>query len=114
MTNHDVSNLKLVHNEAAARWEAHVDQQMGVTQYQRRGDALAILHVEVPPALRGRGVAGRLVEAALDDARARALSVIPYCSYAAAYMRRHPEYATLVPPEHRYLLGETQVDRSRV
>ena len=44
----------------------------------------------------GRGVAGDLVKAALDYARAQGLRVVPACSYSAAYVQRHPEYADLV------------------
>lgn len=108
MANRDVPELKIVNNEAARRWEAHVDQQMGVAKYRRRGDAIAFLHTEVPPALEGRGIASRLVRAALDDARTRGLAVIPFCPYVAGYIRRHPGYATLVPPEYRDLLEEAQ------
>lgn len=106
MANRVVPELKIVNNEAARRWEAHVDQQMGVAEYRRRGDAIAFLHTEVPPALEGRGIASRLVQAALDDARTRGLAVIPYCPYVAGYIRRHPAYTTLVPPDYRDLLAE--------
>jgi len=50
----------------------------------------------VPPALEGRGIAGKLARAALDYARERKLSVIPRCPFVAAYIRKHPEYQSLV------------------
>ena len=64
--------------------------------YRLRDGAMVIDHTGVPPAIGGRGVAGRLVKAALDYARARGLRVVPACSYSAAYVQRHPEYADLV------------------
>ena len=38
----------------------------------------------------------RAAQLALDDARARGWKVRPLCSYADAYIRRHPEYNDLL------------------
>ena len=108
MANSEAPDLKIVNNEALQRWEAHVDHEKAVADYRRSGDALDFHHTEVPPALEGRGIAGRLVQAALDDARARRLAVIPSCEFVAGYIRRHPDYRALVPPDHRHLLGEAE------
>jgi hypothetical protein len=64
--------------------------------YRRNGSNLAIRHVEAPPNLRGTGAAGRLMEAIMQRARAENLTVTPLCSYAAAWLRRHPAYRDLV------------------
>lgn len=64
--------------------------------YSLSGDRLVILHTGVPPELRGRGIAGRLVQAAFDHARAQGLRVEPRCAYASEWIGRHPEYADLV------------------
>ena len=58
-----------------------------------------LLHTDEPltvPALRGRGIAAALVHAALAHARERGLKVRPDCSYAEAYMQRHPETLDLL------------------
>ena len=49
----------------------------------------------VPPALRGQGIAARLVEALIEDARSEGFKIIPTCSYVAAQFDRHPEWADL-------------------
>ncbi|HUP98265.1 MAG TPA: GNAT family N-acetyltransferase [Usitatibacter sp.] len=59
-------------------------------------DALLIKHTEVDSKFEGRGFAGALMRYILDDARAQSRKVIPVCPYAAAYIRKHPEYADLV------------------
>jgi predicted GNAT family acetyltransferase len=64
--------------------------------YRRSGDVLYIDHVESPIPLRGSGAAGRLMSAVAADARSRRLRIVPVCGYAAAWLRRSPEYRDLV------------------
>ena len=77
-------------------FQAVVDGQRCVVDYVPTGSVLTITHTFVPPALEGRGIAGQLTEAVLEHARVRRLKVRPSCSYARAYMRRHPETLDLV------------------
>jgi predicted GNAT family acetyltransferase len=81
----------IVHNEKASRFEMGVQGQFCVAQYRLIDGVMWLTHTEVPPALRGRGIAARVVQAALDHARAHGLKVRPACSYVHSYMRRHPE-----------------------
>jgi predicted GNAT family acetyltransferase len=104
MTNSKVSNLTIENNEAAQRWEAHLDQHLAVAEYRRRGDTLFFIHTEVPRELEGQGVASRLVLTALDDARTEHLAVVPFCPFVASYIRRHPDYKPLVHPDYRDLI----------
>ena len=83
------------HRPERQRFEATLDGAHGRIEYRLRPGVMNILHTEVDPALEGRGVAGALVRAALDYARARGLKVDPECSYTRSYMERHPETATL-------------------
>ncbi len=88
--------IAIHHNISAARFEATVDGQPCVCHYRVFGKTLMLTHTGVPPALRGRGIAAQLVQAALDHARAMQLKVRPDCSYAEAYMQRHPETIDLL------------------
>ena len=56
---------------------------------------MTIVHTEVPPSVGGRGIAGALVQTAFDAARAEGWKVRPACSYAAAWLARHPAYRDL-------------------
>ena len=47
-------------------------------------------HTYVPDSMRGQGIAGKLVEALIAEARDRGWKVIPRCSYVVAAFRRHP------------------------
>jgi uncharacterized protein len=89
------------HDEAGKRFETTVGGCTGVARYELLGSVMRIYHTEVPPQLRSRGIAGRLVRAALGHAEARGLEVEPGCSYVRAYMRRHPETQRLLPAGFR-------------
>ena len=87
---------EVVDNPDAGRFELTEDGETAVADYMRDGDTITFTHTIVPPALEGQGVGSRLVKAALDDARAKGLRVVPQCSFVAAYIDRHPEYRDLV------------------
>ena len=63
--------------------------------YAVQGSTRAILHVEADPALRGTGAAGRFMQALAEHARAEGLKLAPRCSYAVAWLKRHPEFDDL-------------------
>lgn len=57
---------------------------------------LDLQHTFTPEAMRGAGVAGKLVAAAFAYARAENLKVVPTCSYIPVWLKRHPAEADLV------------------
>ena len=93
--------LPIVHDLAQGRFEAPVDGGLAHVDYRRVGGTLHLTHTEVPPASAGRGIAAALVQAALDYAAGNGLKVMPLCSYARAYMRRHPDTHALLAPTAR-------------
>lgn len=89
--------LDIRHEAAAGRFVALVDGLECVVLYRLDGSVMRIHHTEVPAALEGRGIAARLVRAALAHAESHGLAVEPRCGYVRAYMRRHPETHRLLP-----------------
>ena len=83
-------------NTARRRFELEEEGKLAFADYRLRDGTLVIPHVEADPALRGKGTAGRLMEGVLDHARREGLKVSPLCGYAAAYMRRHKQFADLL------------------
>ena len=79
-------------NHARQRFELIEDGKLAFSEYRREGDVLILPHVEADPALRGRGAAGRLMAGSMEIVRERGLKVRPLCSYAVAWLERHPEY----------------------
>ncbi len=62
-------------------------------QYHLNGSRLVLIHTEVPDALSGRGLGGRLVRAALDRAEREGLAVVPWCPFARRWLHEHPDEA---------------------
>lgn len=60
---------------------------------EARPATLTITHTYVPRAFEGRGIAGRLTQAALDYAHREGLGVIPLCSFAVTYLARRERRA---------------------
>jgi len=48
-------------------------------------------HTYTPRALRGQGVAGKLYDAMITDAKAEGYKIIPGCPYIEVKFKRHPE-----------------------
>ena len=86
----------VIHNQAASRYELTEDGATAFASYVHESDVLVFDHTVTPPELRGRGIASRLVKAALADARAKGLRILPACSFVAYYVARHPEEGDLV------------------
>ncbi len=87
---------RFIDNTGESRFELHVDGHLAVADYHRRGGILTIPHVEADMPLRGTGATGRLMEHVMAAARAEGAKVRPICSYAVAWMRRHPETSDLL------------------
>jgi predicted GNAT family acetyltransferase len=95
--NNTNENIEVVNNRAQNRYEVKVGNEVAVIIYEPGEKSITFLHTEVPPALEGQGLASKLAKFALEDARAQHLSVTPLCPFVASYIRRHPDYMSLLP-----------------
>ena len=86
----------------AGEYHAHIPGSSDVarlTWIERdgpQGPVRVAEHTLVPRAFEGQGIAARLVEALIADARAKQFRIEPQCSYVAVQFRRHPEWADLL------------------
>ncbi len=83
-------------NTARRRFELDAGGRTAVAEYRLSPGVITFTHTGVDPALRGRGIASRLVRGALEAVRAQDLKVVPKCSFVAAYIARHPEFGDLL------------------
>ena len=85
------------HNAEATRYELVSDGRVvSVAEYRMRGETFVFTHTETAEELRGNGLAGRLVEFALDDVRSRGGTVIPRCPFVRNFIEAHPQYGDLL------------------
>jgi uncharacterized protein len=93
-------------NPGASRYELHVGGELaGIIMYRLQDATISLLHTEIEPAFQGAHLGGHLARGALDDARERGLAVLPFCPYVGSWIKKHPEYAGLVPQDRRAGFG---------
>ena len=83
-------------HDATGRFTVVVDGHVAELDYRVEGGTMTLFHTGVPEAIGGRGIAGDLVRAALDHARAAGWKVEAQCGYSSAWIRKHPEYQDLL------------------
>lgn len=89
--------MPVEHDVAARRFTVPVSSGTAVLSYASAGPGILELYsTYVPPADRGKGIAARLVEAALQFARSEGLVIVPTCWYVAQWIGQHPEHGDLV------------------
>ncbi len=93
----DLTITRHADGDDEGEYHAHVpgSEAIGRLTWVARDDTRIAEHTLVPPVIGGRGVAARLVEAMVADAREEGFRIVPACSYVAAAFRRHPEWADL-------------------
>lgn len=76
-------------NQTAHRFELEEQGHTAFADYQLEDSTLHILYVEAPPALRGTGAAGRLMQDIVAHAKQQKLTIHPICGYARSWLQRH-------------------------
>lgn len=102
----DLGHLRVAHNPARERYEAIVagdvadsdEITVGYVDYVSEPYQVILTHTVIPEAYSGRGYAGQLVRAVLDDIRGTGKQVVPVCSYVQYFIAQHEEYADMAVP----------------
>jgi predicted GNAT family acetyltransferase len=85
-------DFSIAHEEKLGRGVFHLEKdgkRVGELSYRRdTATTVTIDHTGVAVNLRGQGLARRLLDAAVEWARATHTKIVPACSYAAAHFSR--------------------------
>lgn len=68
----------------------------GFLEYLDQGARRVFLHTEVAPEFGGRGLAGQLVRAALDDVRAQGKRLVNFCPYVTTFLEKNHDWDELI------------------
>jgi predicted GNAT family acetyltransferase len=86
----------------AGRYVAIIDGVDGEAEitFTVRGPALISAdHTGAPDSMRGTGVAAKLVDHMIADARSNGFMIIPICPYVKAQYKKHPEWRDVMTVE---------------
>jgi uncharacterized protein len=86
----------ITHEEQAHRFICMDEGHECTVEYEQKNNVMEIYRTFVHPDLRGRGIAEKLMLAAIDYAQKNSLSIFPSCSYAVTFFRRHPEHGNVL------------------
>ncbi|MEM7688517.1 MAG: GNAT family N-acetyltransferase [Pseudomonadota bacterium] len=86
-----VAHVKGETAQGSLEWEP----KDGLPSKNVASDTRVATHTIVPREIGGRGVAARLVERLVEDARERGFRIDPQCSYVAKKFEENPDWADL-------------------
>ncbi len=91
------SNLQINHDLIGKLFYIKVKGGNAELHYKRHGDeVMEITSTTVPEESRQFGIGGSLLESAIAFAKEQQLAIKPTCSFAADYLKEHPEYHALL------------------
>ncbi|MCU1643955.1 MAG: N-acetyltransferase [Nocardia sp.] len=81
------------------RYEISLDgERAGFTSYVDRDQQRIFFHTEIDDRFTGRGLAGKLIRAALTDTRSAGRRIVPICPFVAAFVQKHHDFDDLLDP----------------
>ena len=91
------AELTFVNDEQRGRYQVmRGNRPVGVSKYELEPGRIVFTHTVVRPEFEGQGIGSRLAKFVVQDAQARGLRITPVCPFVRSYLRRHPEYESIV------------------
>ena len=110
----DSAGVEVRDNPERSRYELRENGELvGMLVYRLHDHTITMVHTEVNDAHGRHGLGTQLVRAALADAKARGLEVVPLCPFVAALVRSEPgSYLELIAPSARAAVMGADGDES--
>jgi predicted GNAT family acetyltransferase len=86
-------------NTGLKRFEINEGNEIAFIEYNINADVISILHTDVPDIIGGKGIGSALVAYAFNYARKEKLGLKVYCSFAAIYAKKHPDWNDIIIPK---------------
>lgn len=90
------TNIPLTKNDSIKRFEIEVDGHFAFINFGETGNQIALVHTEAEPELEGTGAAAAVVEKTLQWIEDNKYTLLPFCPYVFAYIKKHPEWKRIV------------------
>ena len=87
---------KVIHDKDKSRFIITIDNKEAYVDYNIEQNKMNLYHTYTDPDLRGKGLAAKVVVAALEYAKENNLKIEPGCTYVQSFISRHKEYEELV------------------
>lgn len=88
--------IELIDNTDKSRFEVEIEDKMAIMDYKKKDNKLYILHTEVPKEFEGKGIASAMVKKVLNLIKEKDMKLVSLCPFVSGYIKRHPEYKSLV------------------
>lgn len=89
-------NLEVKIDNGRKRFYTEIDGEEAYLDYSIEGNTIDFQHTYTPRKLRGKGIAGMVVEFAFEYAKKNNLKVIPTCPFIPAFLEKNEKYKELV------------------
>jgi len=90
-------DISVTNNPERSRYEVAVGGvRAAYSTYELEAGRVLVTHTVVRPQFEGRGIGSRLAKFAVEDIRGRGLRIKPVCTFTRSWLRRHPEYESIV------------------
>lgn len=94
----EFDSLRLNKNEDKKRFELNINGYFAFINYKETETQISLIHTETDPELQGQGAAAAVVEKTLNYIKESGKKLLPYCPYVFAFIKKHPEWKTIVDP----------------
>jgi hypothetical protein len=85
----------VIHDTIKSQFKIEIEGKESLVDYLLEKNKMNLFHTYTHPDLRGKGLAAKVVSAALEYAKNNNLKVIPGCSYVQDFIARNKEYEVL-------------------
>lgn len=95
-----VYGVSLEESETGGTFSIMLDGDKAVLDFRKKNGEVEATHTYTPSRFRGKGIAGRLVEALIEYCRQNGLKIHPSCPYVESYFKRRPDLKYMLSSDY--------------